>query len=190
MRERELLTFEGRDLQDERFSRTAFQYSRPGRTRCGARLRISLFFDPDTVAARSTFENPTLPPVGIFACFCQWTFRHCQWRTHWCVCPARCCAAFNYAYSITNLRYARRCGPALLHRKLPRLFARSQMPCSVWRRGQTPVKTYAELRRMNREGLSFFGADDPLISMSTGGLMGTHPQKLSLFYESRVFCRY
>ena len=64
VRERELLTFEEAIYKMSGFPARRFNIPDRGELAVGKAADL-VVFDPDTVAARSTFENPTLPPVGI-----------------------------------------------------------------------------------------------------------------------------
>ena len=68
VRERELLTFEEAIYKMSGFPARRFNIPDRGELAVGKAADL-VVFDPDTVAARSTFENPTLPPVGILHVF-------------------------------------------------------------------------------------------------------------------------
>jgi len=68
VRERELLTFEEAIYKMSGFPAQRFNIPDRGELALGKAADL-VVFDPDTVAARSTFENPTLPPVGILHVF-------------------------------------------------------------------------------------------------------------------------
>ena len=64
VRERELLSLEEAIYKMSGFPARRFNIPDRGELAVGKAADF-VVFDPDTVAARSTFENPTLPPVGI-----------------------------------------------------------------------------------------------------------------------------
>ena len=64
VRERELLSLEEAIYKMSGFPARRFNIPDRGELAVGKAADL-VVFDPDTVAARSTFENPTLPPIGI-----------------------------------------------------------------------------------------------------------------------------